>query len=626
MKRKRKKTIFFTILLSGTIIVFGLGLKYIPFNKIISIRSSSETGFTNQQQNSRQAPHSIFFDFEVTPGKNTPDGLYKGLGHSGIYSSKAFGKDSYSTPIKRTIGEIGIENLKTVGWSAWIYVFPTSKEIKATLVLVVSNPLGVNVLWKGIGLSGPGIPQGKWFKISNEIDLSGVSFKPDYNVQIYLWNTSSTDILVDDYYIVFGGSAECRGDSTLVDMTKKIPFAARFNFPPFKTVFLEKEEIHNQNSSFLINGQTIKEGEMTPGNKIIGGRFLNTTTGLDDILEVKKSGKPEIFTFCPEERQFKKVEVDLSTEAVPYFSSGFVVKGKFAHDRNEQVLIVSEKGFILGQFDQIKNTCSPGISLKTSFKILWKSTTLDINRNGFAKERIFYPGDFNGDQQTELLVVPGNGTWKLLRFVTGSDGNWKTIAEGSKDTVAEWNGYEFEFKISTGRFIPGLNQDVLLTVTKNKGNGQKTFSLCRFNSARSRFEPLFSPLHNHYGKTIGLDTLQIADDFLIGNFDGKGKTDIFRYNRDWRFDLKQIRFNDTTFQVLNNIDFNGFLKDHNPKYYEVLALVPGKFTNPAVTSLLVIGRNCKDIKFDGKDCQEYQNKSILPDFMSIYSLKQALKK
>lgn len=626
MKRKRKKILIFSILLLGSIIAFGLGLKYFPFSKIISIRSSSETGFTSQQQTQEKSPNAFFFDFELEPGKKTPGKLYKGLSHSGIYSSKAFGKDSYSAAIERTVGEIGIENFKSVGWSTWVYVFPTSKEVKAAFVFVVSNELGVNVCWKGIGLSGPGIPQGKWFKISGYADLSDVKFKPEYKVQVYFWNKSSTDILVDDYYIVFGGSAERRGDSALVDMTRNIPYSPRYNFPPFKTVFLKKEDVHNENSAFLLNTQTTKEGNVNPGNKIIGGNFLNAASGVDAMLVVKKIGKPEIFTFCPQEKRFKKVQIDLSPETLPWLSALFVGKGKFIQDGYEQVLIESEKGFILGQFGQIKNTCFSGTGLKTVFKILWRSATWEVDHNRIPKKQIFYPGDFNGDQQTEILKVASDGTWKLLRFVAEPSGNWKTVAEGDKTSGGEWNNNEFEFRILVGRFIPGLNQDVLLTVTKNKKNGLKNFYLSKFNAVRSRFEPVFPARNNYLGKTFGLDTLQIADDFLTGNFDGRGEQDIIRYNRDWRFDLKQIRFNDTTFQILNNIDFTGFSKDHNPKYYEVLALIPGRFINPAVTSVLIIGRNCKDAKFDGKDCRDYQNKSILPDFISIYTMIQPVKK
>lgn len=616
----------FGILLLGSLITVGLGLKYLPFNKIISIPSAPVIESAGQQQTSGQTSTSFLYNFEVSPGKNIPGGIYKGLAHSGIYASKAFGKNSYGAAIEKTVEEIGKENFNSAGWSAWIYVFPTNREVKASLVFAVSNELGLNVCWKAVNLSGPWIPKGNWFKISTSSGLSDIVIKNNYKVHVYLWNDSNTNILADDIFVTFNASSQRNGDSTLVDMTRNIQFKSRFNFPPFRTVFLEKNEIFNQETSFLINDKAEQTGKINPDEKIMGGNFLNSTTGLDDILVVKKRGTPEIFTFCKEDERFKKIRVDITPDIMPYFTVRFVVKGKFIKNGYEQILACSEKGFILGQFDQINNICSPGSGLKTGFKTIWKSEILEIGNNTIPQDQIFYTGDFNGDQQTELLIIPGNGTWKLMSFVAGSGGKWRTIAEGSKTIATEWDSTEFEFNISVGQFLQGLKQDVLLTVAKNKQTGQKIYYLTRFNDTGLRFEPVFPDSQQNYGKTIGLDTLRLSDNFLTGHFDGKGAIGIFRYNRDWRFDLKQIRFNDTTFQIIQNIDFTGFLNDHNPKYYGVLSLIPGKFIDPGKTSLLVTGRNCKDIKFNGMDCKEYSDKSILPDFISIYSLEQQLKK
>ena len=91
-----------------------------------------------------------------------------------------------------------------------------------------------------------------------------------------------------------------------------------------------------------------------------------------------------------------------------------------------------------------------------------------------------------------------------------------------------------------------------------------------------------------------------------------------RYNRDWRYDLKEIAFSDSAYHILNNIDFTGYSADHNPKYYEVLKLIPGRFTGNQV-SFIVIGRNCKNKDYNGKECSEYEDLPELPDFISVYS-------
>jgi hypothetical protein len=100
---------------------------------------------------------------------------------------------------------------------------------------------------------------------------------------------------------------------------------------------------------------------------------------------------------------------------------------------------------------------------------------------------------------------------------------------------------------------------------------------------------------------------------------------VFRYNRDWRYDLKEIRFNDSTFQVIANIDFTGYEKDFNPKYYEVLRLVPAMLVNPGMASFLVIGKNCKKKDPNEKECKEFTDLPALPGTIQVYTFQNSNK-
>jgi hypothetical protein len=84
---------------------------------------------------------------------------------------------------------------------------------------------------------------------------------------------------------------------------------------------------------------------------------------------------------------------------------------------------------------------------------------------------------------------------------------------------------------------------------------------------------------------------------------------IFRYNRDWRFDLKEISFSDSAFRIHSRVDFQGYDRDCNPKYYESLMLVPGHFLGPSVISFLAVGHVAKE--------RNYQ--AVLPDFVGLFS-------
>ncbi|MCK9204248.1 MAG: hypothetical protein M0P58_07420 [Bacteroidales bacterium] len=594
MTKKTKKILIFSFLLLFSVVVVALGLKYFPFTRIVKLPASAEKEFANPRQIHTRAPGSLYFDFEVDQGKDTPGGMYKGIAHSGQYSVKAFGQNSYSLTIERKAGEIGVEKLKAVALSAWIYVFPTKNEVKGSFVFAASNELGVNVFWQGIDVRDPEIPRGKWFKVSGYFDMASVTFKPDYKLQVYFWNTSSADILIDDYYIVFGGPVDRRGDSALVDMTRGNAFVPRFNFPPWPVSFLEKAEV----------GKPVAPAEILPNAPSVSGNFLGS--GANDLLTAGPDGKLVLFTFCPSSNEFRKVIISNSGLITPLGKIKKLLDGKFLSGSNSQFILCTDKKWALIRIEPVSGICSNSGSLQTSLKILWQSDT--------PSDRLLC-GDFNGDNKTEVLTVGPGGTWKLMAFAPSGNtgGTWKISTDNNSDPIPEWNSQQYEFGMNPGRFIAGSIADVILTVTKEKGTGKPAYTFRKFTSGY--WIPLFSGKQGFVGKIIGLDTLKTTDRFFTLNQQGGSAARIFRYNRDWRYDLKEIRFNDSTFQILSSVDFQGYDKDHNPKYYESLELIPGSFTSPSKPGFMVIGRIAK----------ERQYKNILPDFTELYLLPEKKK-
>jgi hypothetical protein len=93
-------------------------------------------------------------------------------------------------------------------------------------------------------------------------------------------------------------------------------------------------------------------------------------------------------------------------------------------------------------------------------------------------------------------------------------------------------------------------------------------------------------------------------------------------NTDWRLDLKLMQPDKDGYTIIGNIDFKGYPDDHNPKYYEFVKIVAGKFTDPKQSSLLVMMRNCADDHFNGIHCKEYENIAALPNSTQLYIAPQ----
>jgi hypothetical protein len=73
------------------------------------------------------------------------------------------------------------------------------------------------------------------------------------------------------------------------------------------------------------------------------------------------------------------------------------------------------------------------------------------------------------------------------------------------------------------------------------------------------------------------------------------------------------------------MDFSGYEKDFNPKYYEILSLYPASIIDPTLTSLLVIGKNCNTRDSQDKKCKEFIDNPTLPATIGVYSLQKTEK-
>ena len=608
MQKKQKRLLFLSIIFVVVVLGVLLCVYYIPFNRILHISGTTEAAFVNRQHINSDVPNTLYFDFEVDPKVGNTGRFYKGIAHSGQYSTKTFGKNTYSFSVERTAKEIGIDNLGAVSMSAWVYVFPGKNDPQGSLVFAGSNG-DINITWKAISVSGNIIPRGKWFKISGMFDLSDVKFKPDSKLVIYFWNNSSTDILTDDFYIVFGGPKPRHGDSTFVNLVVGKAFTPKFNFPPFPFHYFTKEEIHNNNSSYLIKNGKIKEGDISPYDKLFSGHFISNKEP-EDLFVINKSGNASIYTFCKNDQEFRKFSPIIPPEIQSSLLSANIICGNFTGN-SAQILISEAKGFIIGEFEKARDACS-GKAGQVSFKTVLKSAN-----NPLPKGASLYSADLDGNKISEILAISPDGSWKIFRL---EKGGLSLLASKESDPLNQWNAKENYTKVTTGKFLQNYPQDLILTVSKVKSKPGYSWTILRFDLASRSLLPCFNEKQKHLGKTIGIDTIKPTDEFLTGTFDPSGKVRVFRYNRDWRYDLKEIRFNDTTFQVIANMDFSGYEKDYNPKYFEILRLFP-MLVNTKQTSLLVIGKNGKKKNANGKDGSEFIDLPALPAAISVFSFK-----
>jgi hypothetical protein len=604
MTRKKK-----WLILGGAGVVLAaiavfLGLRYVPWHKLMKRPTSGDMAFVSRPQGPGSAPFSLSFDFEVDPKAGIPDDIYQGIAHSGNFSTKTFGKNTFSVMFEKTIRDLNFRDMKAVALSAWIYVFPSATEPEGSLVFTITNTVGVNTCWKGVSLHGPFVPREKWFKISGYFDLSDMQIRPDDRIQVYFWNNSDTKILSDDFYLVFGNQAPRRGDSAIVDMTRG-GYLPKMNVPPYQVFLLHPEQTVNGNETGL---------DITPNDRIVTGHFTGSPDGIESVFVMKPDGTPALFHYCTD-GGFRKIAVECPGPLQKELAGMKVTTGAFTGPGNDQFLFAGEQGLILVGFDKTSNLCGKN-ETAVRLKEIWRSDGPVVNGERFRRPDAVVPCDVNGDRISELLLLTEGGSWALFRY---SKDGWSDLAKGTENRVGEWDDKYYDLTVTPGPFISGSTQDQLLTVFSDKAKKNYAYSLLKYNAAEKKFTKALTRKEGNLGLTVGHDTLKPCDRFFFGRFRTGGNSGFLRYTRDWRFDLKEMQFNDSTFVILGDVDFTGYDKDQNPKFYEALKLVPGRITDPSLTSLMVIARNCKDRNYQGGECKEWEDLPYLPNTLRIYS-------
>jgi hypothetical protein len=599
MRNKRKRIvaglILVILILSGT----GLAIRISPYRLFTKKYSIPDSAFIDRQ-NLLQGANTFLYDFEVGSENAGNKGLYKGIAHSGNYSATAFGIKSSTFVVEKNAAEFGLDNLNAIGISAWVYVFPGDKDIDGTLIFSASGN-GKNLYWNGVILHGDDIPRGQWFKISGFFNLSGTAFPNDSKLRFYFLNKSDNKILIDDLFISVGGPKPRRGDSVLADLTDNQSFTPRYNYPPFPVLFFQKEDITFPNPGPLIKDEKNDPGEIQDADKVITGHFFSPVTSIEDILVITKNGNARLFVFNKEKRAFQPLTVVFPAEINPKGNATEILKGAFYGKKKDQLVwIVNGQPWLC---EPGKENHSYGKNI-TGFSYRWNASKISFPGISGFKGVSFLSSDLNGDSFSELLAVSSDGSWKIFSLAPDPR-NPRVLAEGKAGTVPEWSAASPDRKIFSGKFLANRKQDVLLTVFRHNGNNMFSYALTRFD--QGRFIPCFHNNKDFLGKTFGIDTLKPSDHFFTGVFDDSGLTKTFRYNRDWRYDLKEISFNDSSFSTLANIDFKGYSEDHNPKYYEMLDIFPGGFITPDRSSLLLIQKN-----------REHRG-NALPDAAGVYS-------
>ncbi len=248
-----------------------------------------EEGATNASEKS-----NTFYDFETEASLSTADYVKETTAHSGKKACELTGGQEFGPMVNKKLSDLGASFPKTISASVWVY--PLSDNVNILLTVSVVTSKKETIFWEGEGSENKSFPKFKWTKINLLWKLPVEKFAPEDVLGVGVWNKGHTDVIVDDLEIIYGDSPERRGEPSKVDPVSiyEKRFVPEKNKPPFRTIWLEKQESGKELDAF------------SPGDVFIAANFNNDAKGIDEILCVGKT-KTALFTYDESTKQFKKI-------------------------------------------------------------------------------------------------------------------------------------------------------------------------------------------------------------------------------------------------------------------------------------------------------------------------------
>jgi hypothetical protein len=584
--KKIKSLVFYLFLIFS---IFGVFLLFIIWNVYYHPQVPNPPGQNYQIRYhiSDVFPDAIYYDFE----EPQPDGpTFSNIGRSGFSSLIAPGPRGYSSIINISTGNWDAEKIKHIAFNAWLKIESSDSSADAKLAFVITNPLNDVLFGRFIAIKSE-VNNGEWFSVSNSFETNGYTYHSDDRIKIYLWNSGSGNVLLDDLTIYFGNQFIPGADNNISFYNRESQSITN-NKPPYPPILLYKNEIGNDDQNGLAKSTDKKSIPINQKGLLLAGNFLHPKGLPQDILSLMYE-KINIYWFLKNEKRFAIAEKEFSSLPKEILKRENVFTGDFDSDHFDEIIISIDKS------DSV-------YMLKA--KVNSGNFSLDIRKYGLPvtglKTKIALVDNKSG--KSLLMCVSDDGLCQLL---TLSLDKWTTLCS-TKSAVKEWNANRFLYRLFIMK--SRLGGDQILTIFKSMEKNETGYMLldANINKKEINFKQVFRKNDGH-GLFTGSDTISMDDEFFCSNFLQSPELELLRFRSEWRYDLKLLTLNDSAYNILGNIDFKGYSADCNPKYQEVLTILPGNYFDAKKTDLLVIGT-----QKPGQNRKEF-----FPSTVQIYSYK-----
>ncbi len=490
--------------------------------------------------------------------------ICKERARSGNNALKVEGKNSYSPAVCVGLMNTG-DSVAEARFGAWIFAGDTSNDFKGKLMFQIVDASNELKYSAASDISETRQGSGKWIFVCGKAEWKDVEVNHDDIVKVYYWNNCKNTVYIDDVVVVLGKQA-VKGEKPLVDNTSKdYTYTGIRNQPPYPTVYFEKSFVTNNSTALKsgVNDSLVLKATDT----FICGHFASIAGGGDQLLMLRKNKLMALLWFDNQRLQFyyNKVQDNcLEDPGQSFVCSAMDLDG----DGLDEFIVCSGPKTQMLRIYKIRND-------KRGLEELYEADLQTLNILCRVKQLEPFAG--KGKSGVSLMALDVHGNIHMLGYKN------KTLKTIYTQHIPEADENIYKCKMVRGNFINAKSGNDVLLFYSEKKSGKCFFKILNEDNDTHLFE---TKMQGDF--TAKCDTLCPENSYFTCDIDHDNVDEIISYSNGWRYDTKLVKMDKDGYVIMANIDFKGYPKDFNPKYFDNLKVISGKFAGKNSISLLTI--------------------------------------
>ena len=575
------------LFLLGLIFVFALFFLYLVYDQkyhvfypkppvVLSLIPASD---------SSSYPGIYQFDFENINDNRI---VVNELAFSGKHALKVAGRRSYSPAVQIPLND-QLQKSQSALFGAWLFVGDSSGDLEGKLIFQIvdrSNKLkfsAASEIKEGNNKSR------QWFYACGIADWKDTKILPTDFVKIYYWNNCKNTVFVDNVQVIFGKQL-IKGEKPLADNTShQFQFIQAADRPPYPSVFFEKEFSGNVKNTTIYTTDGKDALKMNNEDEFVSGRFVKGSNNIDQLLVVRNS-KPFALVWY-DRLKYQFMFQRCSGESDKRLSLKFPYTVADVNGDGLDELITCTPLSVINIFKFQFQTRSFGPVFSGTPEGLTPDVFFD-QITGISKK---------GVKEKCMMVLDKKGNIILIKYR-----NDKLIAS-NMGMYKEVSDNKYACKIICGNFFKNDKNENLLLLYSEQKTGRCFYKMFEVDQEESGLHRLFDG--NFENKC---DTLRPDNSYFTCDFNNDKIDELISFSNGWRYDAKLVSFTKEGYAILANIDFTGYPKDFNPKYFEKQAMVPGNYNGNGSPTIFT---------FCGSDKRNPVSSGDMTPYIGIFSFK-----